>query len=615
MQAPATFGPQRRARRLSIWAAAVLIVVAAAALSGFWTQRQGLARVSDTAQGRLDIYAAGLDAELRKFDYLPTLLELNPDVPALLRRPADAALRSAVNGYLERVCAQAEADVFYLLDAQGKTLAASNWRDKHSFVGMDLSFRPYFQDAVANGAGRFYGIGTTSGRPGYYLARSVDSEGARLGVAALKINLDGLERKWSGSPDAVLVTDANGIVILSSVPAWKYRPLRALAPAVAQKIESARQYEGVNLTPLALREISALADGARLLEAADEGAGRRKVLYLALDRPLPGSDWHMLLLSDLSSLTAARRNAAAGAALATAFLMLLALYLQQRRRAIAQQLAAKAALQRAHDELERKVVERTADLEQAYQNLQREMADRKRAEEELVQAGKMAVLGQMSAGITHELNQPLAALSTLADNTQKLMDLDRRDAVQKNLAKISQIVLRMGAITSRLKSFARKSTVELEPVPVHRAVANALFLLERRLRQTEVELQVEVPEQLAAQAEPVRLEQVIVNLAANAVDAMEQSPARQLSIRAEQRDDRLILSVADTGPGLADEILAHLFEPFRTTKPAGAGLGLGLVISAGIVRDFGGTLVARNLPAGGAEFTLTLAAAKESEHG
>ncbi|MBL8485229.1 MAG: sensor histidine kinase, partial [Rhodocyclaceae bacterium] len=416
MLAPAAHSRQRRLRRLGTWLLVAAVLAAAAALGWLWSQTQGLARLSDNAQRRLDIYAASLDAELRKYDYLPTLLELNPDAAALLRQPADARLRGAVNAYLERVCARAEADVFYLLDARGVAVAASNWQDERSFVGMDLSFRPYFQDALAHGSGRFYGIGTTSGRPGYYLARALDADGRRLGVATLKISLDGLERKWAGAQDAVLVADANGIVILSSVPAWKFHPLRALAPETARRIEATRQYEGVNLAPLALAEIEQLPDGARLLEGRDRtspdgaqtGAHPR---YLALARQLPGSDWQLLLFSETRALQAASRNAAAGAALVAAFLMLLVLYLLQRRRAIRQQLAARAALQRAHDELERKVVERTADLEQALQSVQREMADRKRAEEDLVQAGKMAVLGQMSAGITHELNQPLAALS------------------------------------------------------------------------------------------------------------------------------------------------------------------------------------------------------------
>jgi two-component system C4-dicarboxylate transport sensor histidine kinase DctB len=345
-----------------------------------------------------------------------------------------------------------------------------------------------------------------------------------------------------------------------------------------------------------------------------QGAPGNGPKYLAHGRSLAESDWRVFLLSDLEPVATARQYAAAGAALAFAFLLLLAFYLSQRRRAIAESLAAKVALQRAYDELERKVSERTADLTAANINLHREVTDRKRAEqtlreaqEGLVQAGKLAVLGQMSAGITHELNQPLAAIHTLSDNAVVLLQRGRATEVETNLATISELVDRMAKITGQLKAFARKSPAQLIAVPVRRAVSNALFLVERRLRIEGVSFEREIPEEdVHALCDSNRLEQVLVNLFTNALDAMAGCPVRRLKVRIWQDWNRVFISVRDSGTGIPQSALDYLFEPFFTTKEQGKGLGLGLAISAGIVRDFGGMLKAQNLPEGGAEFIIEL---------
>jgi two-component system, NtrC family, C4-dicarboxylate transport sensor histidine kinase DctB len=279
---------------------------------------------------------------------------------------------------------------------------------------------------------------------------------------------------------------------------------------------------------------------------------------------------------------------------ALAFIAMLLLYLRQRRRTFHANLAAKEALQRANDELERKVTERTS---------------------ELVQAGKMAVLGQMSAGITHELNQPLAAMRTLSDNAQLLLARNRTADVKSNLVLISQLTERMGKITGQLKAFARKSPLRLEPVSVARATANALALVAQRLRAEHVDVLQDLPEhEVMVMAEGNRLEQVLVNLIVNALDAMQDATPRKIVLSVGERGGRVEIAVADTGSGISPAVRDKLFEPFITSKEPGAGLGLGLAISAGIVRDFGGTLRAANRPDGGAEFTIELASAKEPTH-
>ena len=270
------------------------------------------------------------------------------------------------------------------------------------------------------------------------------------------------------------------------IRSWKFKTFGPLQPAAAAAIEKSRQYAGVRLAPLGLVVEAPAIDGARIVAMADGGSRRR---YLELAHPTPEPTWRLILLSDYSPVNVLVRNTVAFTAVALAFVFLLFLYLHQRRRAIYASLAAKGALQRAHDELERKVAERTADLVAANEQLGREVAERQRAEQVLreaqdglVQAGKMAVLGQMAAGITHELNQPLAALRTLSDNARLLLAKARTDDVQNNLTLISQLTDRMAKITGQLKAFARKSALHLGPVSVRRALGNVQALLEQRLR-------------------------------------------------------------------------------------------------------------------------------------
>lgn len=315
---------------------------------------------------------------------------------------------------------------------------------------------------------------------------------------------------------------------------------------------------------------------------------------------------------------------AAMAALCAAFLMLALLALLQRRRAARQRQINQQALQRLNAELEETVARRTRALTDTNFELRREMAERVQAEatlraaqDELVQAAKLAVVGQLSTGITHELAQPLGAIRTLAGNAREFIRRGELDGAHGNLAIVDTLVERMGGIIHPFKAFARKSPVEPTAVPVAAALRSALFLLDQRLRAERVEVQ--WPWQSAEVADATgplawcnrnRLEQVLVNLIGNAIDAMQGAPVRQLLIEAgEAGAERVCIRIADSGSGLPPEVQDGLFTPFFTTKPPGSGLGLGLVISRGIARDYGGDLTASNRPEGGAVFSLCLPSA------
>lgn len=586
----------------------------------FWIERIAIGKLQASGAQRLEVYVSSLENALEKYDFLPKTLELNKDVIRLLQTPQDPALVALVNRYLEQMNAQAKSTTIYITDLKSITRATSNWRQPDSFIGDDVSFRPYIQDALRGTPGRFYGVGTTNLQPGYYFAHGIYQDGHMLGVATVKVDIEKLEKSWVQGADKVMLADEHGVVFLTSVPAWKYRTLAPLTPAVSAQLARTRQYYAQRLEPIPFLSDRLLGDGARVLSFRDQATpgGPLKTSSSVITQSTLHSprNWQFIYLSDLSPARWSAQTAAMFSCVVLGFFLLLFFYLRQRRQALAQKLLSKEALQHAYDNLETMVAERTSELNAMTQNLSQEIAVRSQAEQklhitqnELFQAGKMAVLGQMSASITHELNQPLTALRTMSDNAVTLLERGRMDDVKKNLATISQIAGRMGAITGQLKVFARKSTTSLTSVSISTAISNALFLVQRRLEVENVRFSQHIPgDDVFALCESNRLEQVLVNLFANALDSMAGAacPRRDLTVEVLGEAERVLIRVSDSGPGLSDEVRAHLFEPFFTTKPQGVGLGLGLAISEQITRQFGGTLRADNPPAGGARFTVEL---------
>jgi len=583
----------RRWRGLPRWCAALALVAAAAYVGHEVALHTGLSRLREAADHRLDMLATGLDADLARFDYLPALLEMSPVVPALLDAPASPQLRDAANRYLNGVNATVGAEMLYVLDRSGTSLAASDWDQSGTTIGQDLSFRPYVSDAVNNGRGRFYGVGITSRKPGYYLSYALRrGEGVR-GVAAVKINIEQAEDAWRKLPGNVLLIDERGVVILSTRDELKYRPVAPLDAVQLAEVQRSRPYGEAPLIPLRWSTLQGLTPETQVVSL--DGLAQ-----LATTRTLQRAAWRLVALDDLAPVRVAARYAAVTASLAMAVLLLVAVTLWQRRRAVRQKLANQAALQAAHDSLESTVVARTAEL--------------RAAQSDLVHAGKMAALGQMSAGMVHELNQPLTALRTLSDSAGLLLDHDRREDARANLQRISGMVDRLARLTSRLKTFAHKSDLPPQRVVLARSIADAQALLGAELKERDIRVEVDVrPPDLSVMADEASIGSLLSNLMRNAIDAMQGTPQRLLRVEARAHGERAILTVTDTGPGIRADIQARLFEPFVTSKPAGAGLGLGLVISAQLVRAAGGTLGAANRVEGGACFTVDLPSAPLQE--
>ena len=315
---------------------------------------------------------------------------------------------------------------------------------------------------------------------------------------------------------------------------------------------------------------------------------------------LEGSNWKVFILSDLSDVLSFQRWTQLLTGLFAATIGFIFLFLMQRRRAIQAQLIVKEFLARANIELESQVVRRTQDLVEANQQL-------REAQEVLVHSAKLAAIGQLAAGITHELNQPLAAIRMLSENACVLIQRSQTEDASENLQTIFDLTSRMNKIIVRLKQFSRKSTSDLEPVAIDDSIDNSRQILASKIRSTSTKIHFQrAGYEMQVLADPVRLEQIFINLISNAIDAVAGAHQPSIEIVAWEDGNLIFVSVRDNGTGLSKEVIAHLFEPFFTTKEASAGLGLGLAISIGIARELGGTLEASNLDGGGAEFIISL---------
>lgn len=615
-------------RRLLVVLALAAMLAAACVLTWTLTWQSGIADLRDSAAARVDRTTNALKSTLDRYESLPYLLGGHPFVQDVLADPANRRQVNRANAYLEDMNRHAHATATYVITASGLCVAASNWRGPDSFTGIGYQFRPYFIDAVKGGTGRFFGIGTISRDPGYYISQPVRRDGKIIGVAVVKLNLEWFQGADASEP--LVVADDHGVIFLSSVPQWKYHTLKPLPGPIATSIHETRQYAHYPVTPLPLRVERVLGPDAQIVRM---GAARRAPRYLATRRLLGEPDWQLVTLAPIEPVDADARNATIVTAFGFVSLSLLAFYWRTRRARVKEMLRSRVLLQSAYAELNRRVEERTADLSQANARLKKEVGERIRAEQELraahdelVQASKLAALGQMAAGITHELNQPLAALRSFSDNTRVLLDRGEQAAARENLQAIAALTERMGKITNQLKLFVGRAKPRNERAHVARALRNVLALLKERMK--DVELVITLRDEtrdpaaaarfdpsrdepaLIARCEDLRLEQVLINLLGNALDAVAAVAAPRIDVAIDATAATLAITVRDNGPGIAPESLARLFEPFFTTKEMGRGLGLGLAISSSIARDAGGSLTARNAPAGGAEFVLTLRRAR-----
>ena len=575
----------------AVFGAAVLVLAATGVWqASHWSDRAVVADMRAVAKERLNLYQSTLHGALAKYRYLPFLISRDDSVKSLLSKPVHSAEESvSASRALVAINTKSGTDVLFIMDGDGTTVAASNWQDPLSFVGRNYAFRPYFQDAMEGRDGGFFAIGATTGQPGYFMSHPVRNADGIAGVAVVKIDLSPLQHDWRDGGETVFVSDDNGVIFLSSQEGWNFRTLAALSPKTRNLIHEQKQYRGQGLEALDI-------DYGVIAGADSVAIGGRH--YMHVSRALTDLGWRLHYLSPVGRIEERRQAMALLGAAVMILLVTLLLYWREREQKIISRRRAREAekFSAINQQLELEVIER-----RSAETVLRE------TQAELVQAGKLAALGKMSAAIAHEINQPIAAIRTYSASARLMLEKGVTANLDKTLGEISGLTERMGVITGQLKTFARKAPVRLDPLDVRDAITHVENMMQPQAVEEGSVLVVEVPDTpVIVKADSVRLEQVVINLVRNALDAVRGQDDRKVTLALKQSDGFAKLQVQDTGPGVSCEAQERLFDPFFTTKEVGEGVGLGLSITYGIVTDLDGDIRVANAPSGGAVFVVNL---------
>lgn len=467
----------------------LIVTVAIARLA----THNALSEGRDRAEATLRQTVNALDGHLRRFEAIPQLLADRSELRRFLAGPRSAADIDVMNRWLAATNATIDSSDLYLITPDGTTVAASNHDRPDSFIGQNFAYRPYFTQAVAGGSGRFFALGTTSGVRGYYFASPVHGDAGQVtGVVALKIGVDDLESGWRAREYETLVTDPEGIVFMATQPDWRYRGLLPLTPDRVARTTASRRYSDMPLVELDLS--TRTEAGFDLMSLTTPDGVRHE--YVTTTRAMPQAGWTVHVILDTAPLRAQARLLVAAVVLLMAGALSLGWALVQRRARLAERIAMQAA---AQAELERQVAERTADLTAANAELHRMQND-------MVQVGKLAALGRMSAALSHEINQPLAAARNYADSAALLIDRGDLPRARENLGHILSLIDRMATIARHLRNVARKPDEKLHPVDLAAVVADALRIAETRLRASDLSVTLDIPADLpSVRGGPVRL--------------------------------------------------------------------------------------------------------------
>ncbi len=528
------------------------------------------------AELRLALYSGNLLSELRRNAIVPQLLSRDPTLIGALQSGDFSQSTQRLISFVEEIGAAS----LMLLDKEGRTVAATN----RNRLGEQHRNAAYFVDPIRSNATIFSVMAREVGGYSFTYARRLEAGSQVLGVIVVEVDLHKFERAWAGISDAVLVTDSTGAIILATEPRW--RGLNEKEALRRQTPQGAIQ-----------RAIRATADWTALpADAYLQGEA-----VMRMESRIPFRGWQMTSYTTYASIRERVNGVLALEIMGFAILLALAFYALSRKTALRM-----ALFQRE-----------SAELRVLNTRLQREIAERERvqktlevAEQSLAQSSKLAALGEMSAAVSHELNQPLAAMKTYLAGARLLLRRNRAEEALASFGRIDDLIERMGAITRQLKSYARKGADTFSPVNMGDALASALSMMEPQLRQRHVQISQILPEApVRVMGDRMRIEQVMVNLLRNALDATKSVSDPEVEIILAY-GETATLTVRDNGAGIED--FDALFEPFYTTKQPGDGVGLGLAISSGIVNDLGGRLTARNGQNGGAVFEMQLPILEDS---
>ncbi len=580
----------------------IVVVTGFSAIVGWVGFTTALQPIADRGRADLSLAAGRLTSGLQQFRQAAVLLADHPDLLAVAAAQRDPAVAEAV--LLEASDKLGTLEIF-LTDAAGQVLASST--PEHN---ENVATAPYFERAMQGALGSYHAQLSGTGQRVFYFSAPMLEGAAAFGAVVVKVDLEAVEESdWRGGAQAIYFVDEAGVVFVSNRSELLLRVRQEgadLTPA---------GYESATLQPFF--DFSAYSVAGHDLWVVD--AGRYipvRALHLVQPLPVIGMTGEVLI-STAQAERIALLQAAVAAALCLTFGAIWYVA-TMRRNTLSERLALEA---QTNARLEARVIERTHELSEVNLSLRNEIKEReeaelrlKKAQADLVQAGKLSALGEMSAGISHELNQPLMAIQNFAENAEVFLARGKVDVAGSNLNRISDLARRMGRIIKNLRAFSRQESEPISDVDLCAVVEAALVVGESRLQQGQVTIDWKRPDRpVIVRGGEVRLQQVVLNLVTNAADAMEGQENKQIIISLSQQADKVFLAVKDSGPGLDDP--EKIFDPFYTTKAVGRaeGMGLGLSISYGLVQSFGGQIRGRNHAGGGAIFTVELAASKKEE--
>jgi two-component system C4-dicarboxylate transport sensor histidine kinase DctB len=551
-----------------------------------------------------------IESTLGRFEKIPDVLSKHPLLQEILQEPNNDN-RERLNLLLEEIGGVAQASDIYLMDKTGLTLASSNWQSKNTFIGMDFSFRPYFQQAIKGQSARYYAVGLSSDKRGYYFTSPVTTNGEVIGVIAVKISIDEIESQHKEAIGDIdynfLIVAPDDVVFISDKSEWRLKTIGSIGDKKAQQLKYSTRYSGREIAMLDVQSVQSIYlpkdISGSLLKLKDKNESK---LIFTQKKQMLDEGWRVHLWTSLDNIEQKKSFLTIFSASGYLLIIFLVLFAKERMRNAKNQRDSRLVL-------EQRVEERTADLTASNAQLIAEIEQRKqtqaqlnKTQDELIQSAKLAVIGNMSASINHEINQPLTALRSYSQNALSYQERGQEDKTKHNLELIITLVDRLADIVSQFKHFSKKSSGIATQVYLQESINAAISIVKHQAQNESVQLRVDLPEnKIFILGDDIRLEQVLINLFNNAIQAMTNEKNKRLDVSVTLVETKVIIAIKDTGPGILASNLDKIFEPFFTTKER-IGLGLGLSISQRIIELMQGLLVVENHNDGGAEFKIVL---------
>ena len=556
--------------RVFLFSLSVLFVVLLVATNSFFTSKY-LNDIKQEGEIRLTQNERNIVNELQKNSVIPQFLVRDQSIWNALLSNNFSSLPQMFSEFINEISIES----ITLMDRTGQIVAVAGKEN----LNVNSSNKIIFNTAISTNDTVMNIIEKNENEFGFFYSRKIENDQRVLGVLSIEVDLKKFENSWKSAGERIFISNGEGKIVLATEPTWK-----GLSDDLAWKNQNSKNI---------IKRGYSVAKG--WVDSNESDQYFNDSSFVRFNKNIPILNWKMSSFENYSGVRERVNTILALEILIFLLLLVLSLYSLNRKKILRLNL----------------FEEETIKLRELNKKLETEMEQRKRVEKNLLaveqtleQHSKLAALGEMSAAISHELNQPLAAMKTYLAGASLLLKRNRPQETVAALMRIDGLIHRMGEITKQLKSFARKNTESFVPLNFNDAILEAMSIMEPQLKQSGIKIDTNIPsEPVLIVGDQQRLEQVIINLIRNAIDALDDTELPSITISL-YKNNSVRFSIRDNGKGIND--LEKLFEPFQTSKDPGKGLGLGLAISSNIISELGGSLSGENLTPTGAEFTIKL---------